>query len=347
MKTHRIMLIGLALLTVTTGCSKFRGLTRRDYAALEDPFADGTAPPDKESPTNVPPTSEAAGVARLGSSATRTASSTGQTPATTARMSAGLAANPSRPETGIPKNSPRTNPAFNESDFTPPGDLTAGLPKAPDSALSDGPGPKAKMAGIASFLEDQAKNSGMTDTANELDKDFAAWAADQKEEWNHPTTAVPSNTPPEFSQLPSLPHELRGAKRAATPAVRATLSGPQESSFAGTAAIPTTTADQATPLIRQTAAAVEATVGGTAATTGAVENVSSAKSRSAGRHNPFAAFESPAASNGQRSAESAVPAAASPPAIRATVGTANPFADFETQRRVPSLSANANSANAN
>lgn len=172
-----MLLFSSLLLTSASGCSRFRNFTRRDYAAMQDPFVDPSAVGDVNSN---------AGIATLDDTTSRAtvASEIGtQTRPQPSAQNAVAASNPptatNRESSTAPVNSmtasSTTGPSL--SDFVGK--------TAPAEVPSDASADSVKdqdMAGFAQFLEQQAAASGLTDTARELDKDFAAFTAQAEDE---------------------------------------------------------------------------------------------------------------------------------------------------------------------
>jgi hypothetical protein len=168
--THLIALIILA--STITGCSKFRELTRKDYAQLKDPFLDRSAVAemdDEEKPAARSSLSGTSGVVAVAD----------LNPDSDSDSANAMPASHSRPNTtgkdefaGIRVRglgdviSTEVGPSRN--DF------------AGKTAAADSP----DMEEFAEFVKGQAVASGMTETAKNLDEDMNELFARQYAEWN-------------------------------------------------------------------------------------------------------------------------------------------------------------------
>jgi len=289
-----------------TGCSRFRQLTRRDYASMEDPFAE----PMSEDPRFQPEASPT-----MTASHSRDVDSAGQldrlrVSGATLTSEVGAAADGflQRSEAAGAAAVQDTG-AFAQQQFE----------EVENQTLQE----------MSQFLGDQATASGLTETAQALDEDFAAWAAEQKQEWQ------------------------RDAQQAAAPVAAAAQSAAAAipdfvdpvTADAARFAIEPLEDDIATPFIQRTAAENPS-----GATTGVVP----AAERPLGDENPFARYNAQTAGRVTlgETRGSAAPAVPGPPAVAepqwqrsASPAAAtpelveDPFIDFDSQTTVPALAA--------
>ncbi len=209
-KQSTIVLL-LITITVCSGCSRFKGLTRGDYALLKDPFArksldkDGDSLADSDEPpvegikastagfVEMDAPSEPAGTTGLSDRATADYSGASDT-RTAAKSSSGF--------NGIRVrgmgNAISTDIGPSVSDF---------VGKQPDPIATDATvqnSPTAgnnNMADMAAFIQGQAAASGLEKTAEALDEDFAAYAAEKKEMWNEEVARVNETAAPLIRQV--------------------------------------------------------------------------------------------------------------------------------------------------
>ncbi|MCR9198082.1 MAG: hypothetical protein NXI04_05535 [Planctomycetaceae bacterium] len=286
-----------------TGCSRFRQLTRRDYASMEDPFAE----PMSEDPRFQPEASPT-----MTASHSRDADSAGQldrlrVSGATLTSEVGAAADDFLQRSEAAGTAAVQDAgAFAQQQFE----------EVENQTLQE----------MSQFLGDQATASGLTETAQALDEDFAAWAAEQKQEWH------------------------RDAQQAATPVAAAAQTAADAipdfvdhaAADASRFAIEPLEDDIATPFIQRTAAE---------RASGAAGSVVPAAERPLGDENPFARYnaqtagrvtlgeargaaasavpETPAAVAEPQWQRSAAPAAATPELVE------DPFVDFDRQPAVP------------
>lgn len=152
----------LVLLTSSlTGCQKFRQLTRRDYASMEDPFAQPFADDSRYS-SQPPSPALTASHSREVDSAGRLDSLRVSGATLTNEVEAAATDFVERTEAAGAAAIDRANP-FAEEQF-----------EAIESQ---------SLEEMGQFLGNQAAASGLTETAHALDEEFTAWAAEQKQEW--------------------------------------------------------------------------------------------------------------------------------------------------------------------
>lgn len=149
-------------------------MTRRDFAVLNDPFLDSpTSATQGEAriaaTAEAPAADGSAGYARVGSTQAA-AASPATSPATSAANAFQIA---SRSRTVVP-----------ESTTSGLARIAAGQPATSNVTSASSPEPKPMdMAEMSAFIKKQAEASGLTETAADLEADFAAFAAARQEEW--------------------------------------------------------------------------------------------------------------------------------------------------------------------
>ena len=192
---RRITFTLLLLVTVVgTGCSRFKGLTRRDYALSKDPFAT-----DENSNVDEPPVpgmkASTAGFVSLEStpdapelSAATTADYGDQTDADQKKRSKfpGL-----RVQGMGDVISSEVGPSL--ADFQDKQPIPIGQSLTPQE--NDG------MASMAEFIKEQATASGMEETANAANEDFTAYAAAKNAEWQEEVEKVNESASPLIQQI--------------------------------------------------------------------------------------------------------------------------------------------------
>ncbi|MGB4710841.1 MAG: hypothetical protein WBH28_20380 [Fuerstiella sp.] len=189
----------IAMLAIMPGCSRFRELTRRDYAKLHDPFTSTLADADA--------------IAQNAENRERTA-----TGATVARPGDPASAKQQNLLSNAAETRIAANAGFQGINAQGMGDV---IGRASGPSLSDFVGNKAEetktaiaqagaatqkkvdsdLAGFTEFLESQATASGMTETANELSADFAEISAQAKQDWARTTAAVEEQATPYMNPI--------------------------------------------------------------------------------------------------------------------------------------------------
>lgn len=218
MKTHTLIIFALCATSCLGGCAKIRQMTRRDFAVLNDPFLD--------SPAAAAPGQATPGRATVAATATASASNDTQgyarvgttqpTPGSPAAQPAATATNPfqmaSRARTIVPEST------------------TAGLARiaaGPTTAPVTPPAQSMDMADMSAFMQQQAKASGLTETAADLEADFEAFAAARREEWGQQAKQAKQKVSNEVQQvadqglafgesMPSIPDMAFGSEFSAT-----------------------------------------------------------------------------------------------------------------------------------
>lgn len=227
----------ITMLTALTGCQRFRQLTRRDYALMKDPFAtklaedgrDGEEPPLP----GIEPTKT--GYVSVGDTAVEQGA---------AQADYSMVAHSEEP--------PATGPSL--SDFMT--DQNHSNPQTIHDSQSPGSkDPEADMANIAAFLENQAENSGLTQTATELHEDFAAYAAQKQKQWKQQVGEAQEQATP-LIQKP-IRQVSRSVQTAADEFAAATAEFDVIDSLTNNAPAPAAN-ESATPLLRQPATAAAA-----------------------------------------------------------------------------------------
>lgn len=164
----------ILILCAAPGCSRFRKLTRRDYATLNDPFLDKPAvAADSAASGSADPASAGTGIARLNGNSTP---GTAQ-PASTSALASNQ--NQNHPAAAVPSAGRSTGPAL--SDFVGQTAQTAAasqtVPISSSSAVSD-----SDLSKISGQFPQQP--SGGSLAANVVrDSGFAEWANSRKSEW--------------------------------------------------------------------------------------------------------------------------------------------------------------------
>lgn len=150
-----------------TGCSRFRQLTRRDYASMEDPFAE---------PMSEDPRFQRESEPTMTASHSRDADPSGQLD----RLRV----------TGATLTGDVEDAA---DDFLRRSEAAGAAATADSSDFARQQYEEVEnqtLQEMSQFLGDQATASGLTETAEALDEDFAAWAAQQKQEWQRDAQAA-------------------------------------------------------------------------------------------------------------------------------------------------------------
>lgn len=226
-----IQILGLIVLMATaSGCSKFRELTRRDYALLKDPFLDRTAV--AEEAEEKPPI---ASVASYGTSGVAVATDlTADESIRTASQT-----KPSGP-TEFGGIRVRGMGDAIKTDIGTPGNPIAS--NSPDTPLDDA----TDMADFAAFVKNEAVESGLTETAQEIDKDMGQWFEQQNAEWKQQAAAVEEQAQPFINPARQVRQAISIETHPDMPTLPALGFGEEPSSVI---------AETATPLIRKASAA--------------------------------------------------------------------------------------------
>ena len=311
----------LLLLCSAPGCSRFKQLTRRDYASLNDPFTSNLS--DDET------------VARLGSEQVKSPSAAG-----VARVDGNTPVRPRSQNTATVSHTTDSTAAPINGKFAGVQSRGMGdvIGQASGPSLSDFVGRTAEsnvassesqatngnMSEFTAFLEEQAEASGLTETANDLDEDFAQWAAAEKQDWQRKMAAVEEKATPvvstiqQVSQSNPIPSPSGTTAAATRPNLNQAMYAREADKF-----------ETATPLIQQWPAVP--TMSGTA-----TAKVRSAVAPEIGTENPFAELQA------QRSvpavATPAKPVAASEPvweAVAQPQPTASEVPDFDFNEVTP------------
>ena len=224
------VILVLLLLTGATGCSRFRELTRRDYALLRDPFVNRFSG------------DEAAGRVSMDDTATADANYDVANESTTANAVSGASAPAGRLSeiqiqglrNGVTQSS---GPSLSDFIDMEPQQLATGMPPLPNQSDV-----KKSAAGFGVFAEQRTASTGGTVTPANVQDDFADWASLQHEKWN-------SDARPPTSQV--LPGQIQQVSQTVKTATDEdglpTLPSPDIAGYG------TEISDTATPLIRNTA----------------------------------------------------------------------------------------------
>ncbi len=253
MKPFLQFMILTIVVTNLTGCSRFREMTRRDYALLKDPFTSrgeesrtamaGEAPVPGmslsqagfarvEAPAPGGLSNEATAnyenVAKAGPTEPAGVSSTNFPGVKVSGVSDAVAANET-PSVGAP------NP------FAPkPFDV------ATKAAANNNSEPQTPdMASLAKFMEDQARASGLTNTANELNADLSEFAAKRKQQWEAEVTGAEEKAAPLIQTVKQVSQVVEQVSGQTGQTARAVTN----SVFNETANATASAADQARPLL--------------------------------------------------------------------------------------------------
>ncbi len=243
MRTFFSITVISLLICLAPGCSRFKQLTRRDYASLHDPFTSNLS--DNET------------VARLDSEQAKSPSATG-----VARVDGNSAVRPRSQNTSTVSHTTESTAAPSNGKFAgvQPRGMGDVIGQASGPSLSDFVGKTAEakastseskptngnMSEFTAFLEEQAQASGLTETASDLDEDFAEWAAAEKQDWQRKMAAVEERATPVVSSI----QQVSQANPIATPsgtAPAATRPNLNQAMYARE----TDQLETATPLIQQ------------------------------------------------------------------------------------------------
>ena len=191
MRTLALNLVAISIIA-TTGCHRFREMTRPSYAALtDDPFALDTGD-EPEAPQPAPVRPGGIGVASLSGSAPKDPT----IPADQSDYSRIMHTAGSQ-KAGT--TDPRLAQIESESDslFT---DFTK---------ESNTPAPPPNMEEMAAFFRDEAMESGLTETAEMLSKDFAQFRESRQREWDREAARLHNGAIQQVSQTEETFTDLR------------------------------------------------------------------------------------------------------------------------------------------
>ncbi|MEO2017841.1 MAG: hypothetical protein ABGZ53_26105 [Fuerstiella sp.] len=180
MNSRWYMIVTLLLLTGATGCTRFRDLTRRDYALLRDPFI-GRFGAEDELANSVAPSEGTTGRVSINDTATAAADydAVGDFSPEAGPFAADRRLSEIRVSGAGDDIAAKSGPSL--SDFIgqrPDSSQTAMLPslKYPDAG--------ATRSGSGPFAEHSSVTATGTPTTAGANEDFSVWAASQNEEWN-------------------------------------------------------------------------------------------------------------------------------------------------------------------
>lgn len=227
------IIVTLLLITGATGCSRFRELTRRDYALLRDPFTSRSSA-ENEVADSVERSSGGTGQVSINDTATATAAADYDADAKS--NTAGDSRLDEIRVSGRGDVAAARGPSL--SDFIGKRPDPSQMPslKYPDAAASE--------SGFGPFAGQGAAAAARNVAAAEVDDDFTVWASSQNEEWSSsagqtvglPASAqiqqvnqVSNSTISADDELPTLPSPDFGnfqprATDTATPLIRPTAS---------------------------------------------------------------------------------------------------------------------------
>ncbi|MEQ9406801.1 MAG: hypothetical protein RIK87_03710 [Fuerstiella sp.] len=330
MKTCVQLTFLLLVVSTVTGCSRFRQLTRRDYALMRDPFTSSVAAGNQTAESDEPPLPgirpESTGVVRIGDSSAAALSDQAVADYAGTTDKNNVSGRPVVPGTAGSETDNRGIPAVTAFAGTETKSaqgrarVTAAEPVVPD------------LDQMAEFMEEQATASGLTETANELQQDFAEFAARRQAAWQEEVNGVRENAAlPSENSIRQVGRSTDAkANMASDFATQADYSRAAENNDAGMVKL----SEKATPLIRKTAVAAPAPVTAPPA------------EPPIGSDNPFAgaapapefpAGATPAVTPPVFDKPAVAPAAAASP----SADKSNPFAAFDQQRKQNAANAGA------
>jgi len=166
MKLLTLCLLAIATISIT-GCQRFRELTRPSYAALTaDPFALDTGI-DTEAPEPVPVKSGGVGVGRLAGSAPKDPQTTADRSDYSRIMHTAGSQKDGTTDPRLAQMQPERNSLFTDS--------------TQERNTSD---PPPDIDEMAAFFHEEAIESGLTETADQLSHDFAQFTEARQREWD-------------------------------------------------------------------------------------------------------------------------------------------------------------------
>lgn len=189
MKRLTTMAVLLAMTLSLSGCSRFRQLTRRDYAHMDDPFAEPLVDDSRYASESEP---------TMTASQSRVMSAQGDS----ANATSGV------------RSATLTRDAAESARSFVRG-VQADASEAFGSAEETTRNPFAEAAGsqdMSQFLSDQANASGLTETAQQLDAEFASWAAEQNQEWKREANDFSSGTADVVGAIEAIPDFVENAR---------------------------------------------------------------------------------------------------------------------------------------
>ena len=184
MNSRWYIIVTLLLIIGATGCSRFREMTRRDYALLRDPFT-GRFGADKELVDSVPPSAGATGRVSINDTATAAADYDAVAEFDTAKVPAGPV-NGERRLDGI-----KVRGVGEDIAATSGPSLSDFLGKRPEPSQEgllprlEYPKADTDVAGIGPFAQQSTVDTAPGGAAAGVDDDFTAWASSQNEEWGN------------------------------------------------------------------------------------------------------------------------------------------------------------------
>lgn len=248
MRSLTITFTVLLFVSTFAGCSRIRQMTRRDYAGMEDPFAerqiqDGAVVDSRSSRT--PDSLPRPGLRgdKLDMNADSRIRTAGQSR---------VVGNDNQKFAGISTagfSNSASGPSLN--DFVSKSEQKLADTRAAAAAFGNqakaAVTEKTDMLGMTQFLEEQATASGLSETSKELDKDFAEFMSSQKQEWSRKTAAVQEQASPFINAAKSSAQAVSETAEAANP-FGATAA---ETAIPSPFAAKPQQADVATPFIQQ------------------------------------------------------------------------------------------------
>jgi len=330
----------VVLATSFTGCSRFREkMTRRDYALLRDPFTgradEATASVAPTEPSiQASPLSQAgiarvtpAGKAKLSDSATANYSNVASVAPAEPKTAANTTGVSSTKFPGAQASSMNESVATAKVDADPSAaanpfaaaieaasqQTAAGAQNSDVNATDQAP----DMAGLAKFMEDQAKASGMTDTAKNLSEDLSEFAAQRKKAWDSEVAAVEEKAAPliqSVRQVSQTVEQVAGQSNNAGTAVT-------NSGFSSAVNATTQPAEKAQPFITNQLPSPQAQR----------PAVRKSTQPPIGNANPFAAIEAAMTPATASSKQTTPPTPVFSAAVAADSDANNPFSAFDTQ----------------
>jgi len=242
MKFRWHMIVILLLLACAPGCSRFRDLTRRDYALLRDPFVSRSGSDDDvTASTESFDNDTTAGRVSIADTATAAAEYGFLREANGIDAASGTSTAGNRLEaikaTGPREAVPAANgPSLSDFIGIQPESSTPTMPAAPKR-----PDPGTSVAGFGAFAEKRTASMAEHDTPTTVKEDFSDWASLQHKKWNS-QARLPA--------APAFPGQIQQVSQTVSTTADdqglPTLPSPNVEEFGGSVA------NTATPLIRST-----------------------------------------------------------------------------------------------
>lgn len=256
MKTRNLLILAIACSITATGCSRFRGLRRDDYALTKDPFTEAaTGHSESAEPPIDGMRAAATGVAQV-SGSSEADGHTARADYENVPNDSTSTAQPAEPgrSTQVAANSDALNPFAGLNAAA--GTLDAGFHG--NAKANAGDVRTAAAADMAAFLQQQTNQAktAAVETAENARSDFAQFAQQKKQQWAHQVSA---STEAGQQAVTDITTAATDEAAAVFNGLTAAADQATESVFAG---LPTENPAVATPLIDRPVAA-EARAAGT------------------------------------------------------------------------------------